>query len=89
MTFFCGYFKMYEPITWTEVWNKDVNKKVTKSIKEKKGNGGSDDDNQDFGNNFDIGQMSIVTSTLSKVKCFFAIGGVSGRIKVYDVVSKS
>ena len=44
VTFFCGYFKMYEPITWTEVWNKDVNKKVTKSTKEKKGKEGEDND---------------------------------------------
>lgn len=26
VTWFCGYFKMYEPIHWNEVWYKDVNK---------------------------------------------------------------
>ena len=30
VTFFCGYFKMYEAITWSEVWYKDVNKKNDK-----------------------------------------------------------
>ena len=88
---------MYEPIGWTEVWYKDVNKKSGKAKKEpaqEKGNeeGGSDDEEaKDFGGGGDFGlcQMSIVTSALSKKKCLFAIGSTSGRIKIYDVVTKS
>ena len=33
--------------------------------------------------------MSIVTSSYSKERALFAIGGAHGRIKVYDVVSKA
>ena len=65
VSFFSGYFRMFEPIRFKEMWVQDCYEDVMNE------------------------SVTITACALSEKLSYYAIGGVDGKIIMYDIVSKS
>ena len=67
VTFFRGFFKLYEPINFKQIWHHETMDPTKKEVQ----------------------FMTIVAAGFSKKFSYLAIGGVEGRIMMYDIVSQT